>query len=101
MRRTAAEKREVIRLVEGADLSARRTLRELGVYRSTFYAWYRWYQEASSAGLRSQPSTAQRYWNRLPPRVRQRVVEVALADPERSTREKRFLFTAHPPGRLA
>ena len=29
----AAEKREVIRLVEGSDLSVRRTLRELGVGR--------------------------------------------------------------------
>ena len=31
MRRTAAEKMELIRLVEGSDLSVRRTLRELGV----------------------------------------------------------------------
>jgi len=34
-----AEKREVIRLVEGSDLSVRRTLEELKVNRSTFYAW--------------------------------------------------------------
>ena len=33
MRLTAAEKREVIRLVESSDLSVRRTLRELGVHR--------------------------------------------------------------------
>ena len=32
MRLTAAEKHEIIRLVEGADLSVRRTLRELGVH---------------------------------------------------------------------
>jgi predicted DNA-binding protein (UPF0251 family) len=38
VRLTAAEKREVIRLVEGSDLSVRRTLHELGVSRSTFYA---------------------------------------------------------------
>ena len=38
MRLTAAEKHEIIRLVEGSDLSVRRTLRELGVHRSTFYA---------------------------------------------------------------
>ena len=40
MRLKAGEKREVIRLVESSDLSVRRTLRELGVSRSTFYAWY-------------------------------------------------------------
>ena len=46
MRFTASEKLEVIRLVEGSDLSVRRTLRELGIHRSTFYAWYRRYHEA-------------------------------------------------------
>ena len=40
MRLGAAEKLEVIRLVEGSELSARRTLREFGVPRLTFYAWY-------------------------------------------------------------
>ena len=40
MRRTAAEKYEIIRLVEGSDLPVRHTLRELQVNRSTFYAWY-------------------------------------------------------------
>jgi DNA-binding CsgD family transcriptional regulator len=35
VRLTAAEKHEIIRLVEGSDLSARRTLRELGVSRRT------------------------------------------------------------------
>ena len=40
MRRTTGEKVELIRLVEGSDLSVRRTLRELRLNRSTFYAWY-------------------------------------------------------------
>ncbi len=39
MRLQASEKLEVIRLVEGSELSARRTLKELGVPRSTFYSW--------------------------------------------------------------
>ena len=41
MRHTAAEKYEIIRLVEDSDLPVRRTLRELQVNRSTFYVWYR------------------------------------------------------------
>ena len=41
----------------------------------------------SAAGLESKPSAVRRYWNRIPPRVRQRVVDAALADPERSPRE--------------
>ena len=85
MRLTAAEKHEIIRLVEGSDLSVRRTLRELGVHRSTFYAWYRRYQAVGAAGLVPRPSAARRHWNRIPLRVRHRVVEAALADPVKST----------------
>ena len=55
MRLTAAEKHEIIRLVEGSDLSVRRTLRELGVHRSTFCTWYRRYQAAGAAGLVPRP----------------------------------------------
>ena len=84
MRLTAAEKAEVIRLVEGSDLSVRRTLGELGVHRATFYAWYRRYAEEGVAGLVPKKPAAQRYWNRIPPAVRERVVTAALADPERS-----------------
>ena len=93
MRRTAAEKYEVIRLVEGSDLPVRQTLRELQVNRSTFYVWYHRYAERGRAGLQSKPSAARRDWNRIPPRVRQRVVEAALADPERSPRELAWQLT--------
>ena len=93
MRLTAAEKHEIIRLVEGSDLSVRRTLRELGVHRSTFYAWYRRYQAVGAAGLVPRPSAARRHWNRIPLRVRHRVVEAALADPVKSPRELAWQFT--------
>ena len=66
MRHTAAEKFEIIRLVEGSDLPVRRTLRELQVNRSTFYTWYRRYIERGRAGLHPKPSAARRYWNRIP-----------------------------------
>ena len=94
MRHTAAEKYEIIRLVEGSDLPARHTLRELQVNRSTFYAWYHRYTQRGRAGLEPQPSAARRYWNRIPPRVRQHVVDAALADPERSPRELAWQLTA-------
>jgi len=44
VRLTGAEKREVIRLVEGSDLSVRQTLQKMEVNRATFYAWYRRYR---------------------------------------------------------
>ena len=93
MRRTAAEKYEVIRLVEGSDLPVRQTLRELQVNRSTFYVWYHRYADRGRAGLQAKPSAARRYWNRIPARVRQRVVKAALADPERSPRELAWQLT--------
>jgi putative transposase len=40
MRYPAAEKLEIIRLVEQSSLSVRRTLAQLGIPRSTFYCWY-------------------------------------------------------------
>ena len=39
MRYRAAEKLEIIRLVEQSSLSVRRTLAQLGIPRSTFYLW--------------------------------------------------------------
>ena len=93
MRRTTGEKVELIRLVEGSDLSVRRTLRELRLNRSTFYAWYRRYTQRGRAGLEPQPGASRRVWNRIPPRVRQRVVDAALADPEQSPRELAWHFT--------
>ena len=93
MRLTAAEKAEVIRLVEGSDLSVRRTLAELGVHRSTFYAWYCRYAEDGVAGLVGKKRAARRYWNRIPPAMRQQVVNAALADPERSPRELAWQLT--------
>ena len=44
IRRTAAEKAEIIRLVEESDLSIKRTLEKLDVPRSSFYDWYLKYQ---------------------------------------------------------
>ena len=93
MRLTAAEKHEIIRLVEGSDLSVRRTLRELGVHRSTFYARYRRYQAVGAAGLVPRPAATRRHWNRIPLRVWHRVVEAALADPVKSPRELAWQFT--------
>jgi putative transposase len=93
VRLTAAEKHEVIRLVEGSDLSVRQTLRELQVPRATFYTWYRRYAEGGIEGLAPKPAAAQRHWNRIPARVRQRVVDAALAAPERTPRELAWQLT--------
>ncbi len=51
MRYRAAEKLEIIRLVEQSSLSVRRTLAQLGIPRSTFYLWYERYQARGAGAL--------------------------------------------------
>src|SRR5712672_3545342 len=57
MRYRAAEKLEIIRLVEQSSLPVRRTLAQLGIPRSTFYAWYERYL-ARGAGPGRWPAGA-------------------------------------------
>ena len=87
MRLSQAEKMEIIRIVEGSKLSVRRTLRELGVGRSTFYRWYQRYLEEGYGGLAAAKSAPRRFWNRIPDEVRERVVAIALENTELSPRE--------------
>ena len=50
----AAEKLEIIRLVEESHLSARMTLAKLGIPRTTFYRWYDRYLQRGEAGLQDK-----------------------------------------------
>ena len=87
MRHSQSEKMETIRLVEESELSVSQTLRELGVPRSTFYRWYRRYQEEGYEGLANKPPSVRRFWNKIPEEEKQGVVETALEHPEMSPRE--------------
>jgi putative transposase len=87
MHYSQSEKMEIIRLVEGSDAPVSRVLAELGVARSTFYSWYKRYTERGFAGLASRSPNVRRYWNRIPDEERQRVVKVALHNPEPTPRE--------------
>jgi len=93
VRSSQREKIEIIRLVEGSKLSARRTLAELGVPRSTFYRWYRTYLDDGYKGLAVQPGQRRRFWNQVPEPERKRVVETALEKPELSPRELAWHIT--------
>jgi len=93
MRYTQAEKMEAIRLVEESALSIRWTLQELGINRSTFYAWYRRYAEDGYDGLTDRPPRHRKFWNRIPPPVKDQVVEIALEKTELSPRELAWHIT--------
>jgi putative transposase len=51
VRYAAAEKLEIIRLVESSHLGVKRMLDKLGAARPTFYRWYARYLARGEAGL--------------------------------------------------
>jgi transposase len=84
---------EIIHLVEHSELSIRKTLRELEVPRSTFYDWYRRYQEDGYEGLADQKPGPRQFWNKIPESVQAEIVQLALKYPEKSSRQLAWQFT--------
>ena len=86
MRYPAAEKLEIIRLVEQSHLPVRRVLEQIGIPRSTFYRWCDLYQTGGPEALDDRSPRPDRVWNRIPDEVRARIVTLALDEPELSPR---------------
>jgi len=93
MRYKAPEKREILDLVERSSLPVRRTLDRLGVPKSTFYGWYERYREGGDAALEDTRPSGGQVWNRLPKRIRQSILKLALQRPELSAPELAVLYT--------
>jgi len=93
MRYPASEKLEIIRLVEQSHLPVKRTLAKLGIPKTTFYRWYDRYLAFGEAGLEDCSPHPGRVWNRIPDAERERIVKLALEEPELSPRELATLFT--------
>jgi transposase InsO family protein len=93
MRYPAAEKLEIIRLVEQSHLPVRRILARIGIPPTTFYRWYDRFVEQGPEGLADRPSSPSRVWNRIPQAVRNQIVALALEEPELSPRELAVRFT--------
>jgi transposase InsO family protein len=93
MRYSSAEKLEIIRLVEQSHLPAKRTLDQLGIPRSTFYLWYDKYQSGGVEALADRSPRPPRVWNRIPEKVRDQIIDLALDEPELSPRELAVRFT--------
>jgi transposase InsO family protein len=71
----------------------RRTLEKLGVLPATFYRWVDRFQSGGVEALEDNPSRPKDVWNRIPDDVRQRIVGLALDEPELSPRELAAKFT--------
>jgi transposase InsO family protein len=93
MRYPASEKLEIIRLVEQSHLPVRRTLEKLGIQPARFYRWYDRLQTGGPEALEDKASRPTRVWNRIPDAIRERIVQLALDEPELSPRELATRFT--------
>ncbi len=71
----------------------RRTLAQIGVPPATFYRWYDLYQTGGPEALEDRSPRPKRVWNRIPDDVRERIVQLALDEPELSPRELAVQFT--------
>ena len=69
MRYPAAEKLEIIRLVEQSQLSVRRTLSKIGFPPTTFYRWCDRFVEHGPERLEDRSSSPSRVLNRIPEAV--------------------------------
>src|SRR5262249_28660184 len=93
MRYPAAEKLEIIRLVEQSPLPVRHTLAKLGIPRATFYRWYDRHSSGGPEALKGRPPPPDRVWNRIPDGVRENVIQLALDELALSPRELAVRFT--------
>lgn len=93
MRLSQKEKHEIIAMVEKSDMGVTRTLKELGIHKSTFYKWYDAYLEHGYEGLAAKPCKRKQYWNQIPEKERNLVVKIAEKYPDKSPREVACFIT--------
>ena len=93
MRYPASDKLEIIRTVETSSLPVRRTLTQIGIPKSTFYTWYDRYLSGGLDALEDRKPRPKRVWNRIADDVREKILELALDEPEFSPREVAVSFT--------
>jgi transposase InsO family protein len=86
MHYSQSEKIEIIRLVESSELGVSRTLREIGINRSTFYKWYDNYLKYGKESLNPRKRSKVQ-WNQIPDQIRKQIIDLALDHTDRSPRE--------------
>lgn len=87
MRYSASEKQEIIEQVSRSEIGVTRTLKEIGLNKSTFYNWYKAYADHGIDGLEPSARCSNRQWNSIPQQQKNLVAELALECPQLSSRE--------------
>jgi len=87
------QKMEIIRLVQSSDLSITKTLETYQISRTTYYRWKNNLKKYGIKGLKDNKPRHLRIWNQLTPEEDQTIVEIALLNPEWSSRELSLYIT--------
>jgi transposase len=93
MRYSASEKQEIIDIVVRSEIGVNKTLKEIGLNKSTFYNWYKVYSEEGIDGLAPSKRTSNKQWNSIPQEEKNLIVELALDYPHLSSRELAYKLT--------
>ena len=93
MRYSASEKQELIDIVVRSEIGVNKTLKEIGLNKSTFYNWYKVYSEEGIDGLAPSKRTSNKQWNSIPQEEKNLIVELALDYPHLSSRELAYKLT--------
>jgi putative transposase len=93
MRLTISEKQEIIHMVVRSEIGVNRTLREIGINKSTFYNWYHAYSQNGIEGLLPSKRVSNRQWNCIAQEQKNLVVKLALDYPDLSSRELAYKMT--------
>lgn len=95
MRYSAAEKHEIIQLVQNSNLPVRKTLDRLDICKSTFYGWLKRFEADGIDGLEDHKPQPLSVWNQVPQTHRDALIELALDKPALSPRELAVHYTEH------
>ena len=89
------DKLEALRLIESSGLNVSSALKRLGIARSTYYRWRQKFRTLGVLGLQDNKPHRLRTWNQLLPEQNEMILEVAIFNPEWSSREISLYITDH------
>ena len=92
-RTPADQKAEILELVRKSPLTVRATLEELGVPRSTYYAWRQRKEKGGLLALKDRKPRPRRVWNQLRPVEVRKVLKTAEQHTDQTSRELAFTIT--------
>lgn len=92
MRYNKNEKREILKLVEESGLPIKRTLREIGLGKSTYYEWLQRVKRYGYEGLSDKSSKPRKMWNAISDKEKGFVLKMAHKYPDKSPRELAYFI---------